>query len=209
MRALLYCTMATPYMVIDTMNQLITNYDRGLDIDFDMGYLANGKVVATCDIEQVDLLEIDYYKDEKTETQGLAKIYPNKIGCDKTFKKDNFLKKCCLPYLDLAKYLGGKSTNFSKIFYALHLNNVKVLKEPLNITEIKASFTTNGMNHIVSEANYNLQTPPQNMCYCYVNGERCALISIKPIWMSKIIEKEKTIEVRKNIVSDLKDLIAE
>lgn len=45
---------------------------------------------------------------------------------------------------------------------------------------------------------------PQNMMYCYgVNGKRYVLISIKPEWLCKILNREKTIEVRKKVLKEM------
>lgn len=91
----------------------------------------------------------------------------------------NTLKYSCLNYEQLEEYVGNKD------FYAWHIDNLEILDKPLVI----------------------MGKAPQSWQYCrdIVNGtnECCILISIKPEWVCKILNEEKTIEVRKTAPKEL------
>ena len=86
----------------------------------------------------------------------------------------------CLDYVDLRKYLKDKNG------YAIHIHNLKVFDRPLKLREL------------------GLEQAPQNMCYGYLNGQRVVVISIRPEWVAKILNGEKTIEVRKTVLKECK-----
>ena len=93
------------------------------------------------------------------------------------------LQKSCLDHDALDEYL--KEDNG----HAIYLKNVKVFDEPKELSD------------------YGLKRAPQNMMWVWYKGERYVLISIKPKWLCKILNGEKTIEVRRKILKGLKDLI--
>ena len=49
----------------------------------------------------------------------------------------------------------------------------------------------------------NVQRAPQNMMMVWYKGERYALISIKSKWLCKILNGEKTIEVRRKVLKGM------
>lgn len=86
------------------------------------------------------------------------------------------LEMSCLDALDLWDYLKGKNG------YAIHIKNLKVFDEPKEL----------------------FGNAPQNMCYCRdIFGNRNVLISIQPKWLCKILNGEKTIEIRKKVLKEM------
>lgn len=81
---------------------------------------------------------------------------------------------------NLYKYKGN-----SKYLYGWHIENLEILDKPLELSH------------------FSLSKAPQSWCYANVEDEECILISIKPEWVCKILNKEKTIEVRKTAPKEL------
>ena len=80
--------------------------------------------------------------------------------------------------------------------YAIHISNLEIIDRPYDLYEW------------FNKDEKPLTKSPQNMCYCYHwLGDEYILISIRPEWVEKILNGEKTIEVRKSIVNKLKELI--
>ena len=85
--------------------------------------------------------------------------------------------------------------------YAIHISNLEIFYEPLDL-EKAGIYKDNGYRtKMVTKA-------PQNMQYVNdIFGRECVLISIRPEWVEKILNGEKTIEVRRVVVNQLKNLI--
>ena len=79
--------------------------------------------------------------------------------------------------------------------YALHLSNVKVFDEPLSLNECE--------NYFCEE----LKQAPQNMMNVKLGLGNYVLISIQPQHLAKILNGEKTIEVRKKVLNSLKEVL--
>jgi len=147
----------------------------------------NGKIVGVCDCEFVEEIFNEKKKfcwGEYTEWQHV--IHTNKLCGLELFKKS------CLKYDELLSYLDDKNG------YALYLSNVKRFDEPKEV------------NTCWCYRNYNvhLKNAPQSMCNVYgFDGNYYILISIHPDHLYKILNGEKTIEVRKNILDDLRPLM--
>lgn len=116
-----------------------------------------------------------------------------KIGlffCDDVLE---FEKKSCMTMKEVVEYTGG----FNK-GYALYLKNVKIYNSKYKINY------------------FGLDKAPQNMCYKkypvpYNNelggwevSEDEIIISVKPEWLCKILNGQKTIEIRKQILNSMK-----
>lgn len=101
--------------------------------------------------------------------------------------ENKLLQKSCLTYEQLHNYLKGKNG------FSLHLTNIKVFEKPFRIEYVK---------DIEMNA---LKKAPQNMQKVWFNGCWYVLISIRPKWLCKILNGEKTIEVRRKILKEVYD----
>lgn len=115
-----------------------------------------------------------------TEEEGHGRFYQTS-----SLTENYLLQYACLKRLYLDEYLRQRTVG-----YALHLTNVKVFDKPKELSD------------------YGLKEAPQNMCYAYdKDGNRYWLLSIRSKYLDKIIKGEKTIEVRRQILKDLRKLI--
>lgn len=179
MKCYIYCTKAKP-----TLYKQFSGYDnegKMQNITYHLtkelgGCPLNGKIVASFDLNKVDMYDLP-----RLEHYGY-------IGLIK-----NTLKYSCLNYEKLEEYVGNKD------FYAWHIENLKILDEPLGLYdclkryEVEPNFTN--VKHMLKA--------PQSWCYAEIEDEECILISIKPEWVCKILNGEKTIEVRKTAPKEL------
>lgn len=233
-KLLLYCSKAKPYLVqglAKPMHTLVANnpynfnwkvVKKGFSND-----RLNGKIVAECDCEKNEkiscccvpyrnynnlgyeyFLDNGVYKVEWKENINLVdeeKRYNNPENykedgvvfersdryIDSMFKNEE-LKKMCLSPQELLDYI-----KLGNDGYALYLSNLNTFDKPKKLEE----FYKDGL---LKERIYKA---PQNMCHIYDSrGNVYILISIKPAWLCKILNGEKTIEVRKQIVKELKEL---
>lgn len=82
---------------------------------------------------------------------------------------------------ELDDYLGCEDKG-----YAIHIKNLHIFDTPKDLIQC------------------SLLKAPQNMCYgFYKEDERVIVISIRPEWLCKILNGEKTIEVRKKILKEM------
>lgn len=123
-----------------------------------------------------------------------------------TMFKNVDLKKMCLTPQQLLDYIALGNEG-----YALHISNLKVFDRPLELKEVK-------INKNCKNCQYNfdciyhpevvcddipLTKAPQNMMWVWYKGEKYCLISIRPEWVAKILNGEKTIEVRKKVLKEM------
>lgn len=230
-KLLLYCSKAKPYLWkywFNGDNGNGYNYETSSSHEEwkDEGTILNGKIVAECDCEKAEkiscccvpyrnynnlgyeyFLDNGVYKVEWKEDINLVdeeKIYNNPENykedgvvfersdryIDSMFKNED-LKKICLSPQQLLDYI-----KLGKDGYTLHLSNLKIFDKPKELEEFYK-------DSLLKERIYKA---PQNMCHIYDSkGNVYILISIKPEWLCKILNGEKTIEVRKKIVRELKE----
>lgn len=202
MKALLYCTKEKPYLY-KTHFVKVEDVVKGINDKFiyetdnhERFYLSgekrqalNGFIVAECEIDKVGLIKANYYDDDFDS--GIS--YGIDLRISNKFERDS-----CLSYDDLYNYLGGNDG------YALHLSNIKVFDKPRKLSKYLSIHYINSQNYALP-----IRKAPQNMCYYYdtFKQEKYILISIKPQWLCKILNGEKTIEVRKQILKCLKEMI--
>jgi len=139
------------------------------------------------------------------EQMGLGEVLNGKIvaECDfevewydtswycNDFIEHNGLEKSCLTKEQLFDYVKGRNE-----FYAIHIKNLHIFDKPYELG--KALIYNFNTQYIVEKA-------PQNMMKVYNRAGEChILISIKPQWMCKILNGEKTIEVRRNVLKEMK-----
>ena len=135
----------------------------------------NGKIVAEFDGEVEEI------------TKSISSVV------EEWYSKE-LLKKSCLTAFELDDYLKGKTG------YAIHIKNLTIFDKPKKL----------GMAHYTTLKSANkIQKAPQNMCivrsyYPKNYFEIYILISIRPEWACKILNGEKTIEVRKQVLNCMK-----
>lgn len=186
MKLLLYCTKSKPYLY-SFMGRL-WEQNKKLAIEIPM---LNGKIVAECDfkVEEIKMIH----------TIGDWFYYEN---------QDEILEKSCITDINkFFDYLEGKNG------YAIYIKNLHIFVEPKELNDYitkqcqfgKCSTCEYGKKEIhCSTIDTPITKAPQNMCYCYdSNDEKYVLISIRPEWLCKILNGEKTIECRKRILKEM------
>lgn len=218
-KLLLYCTKAKQkirvtehlYMYDDDLYKLPNgkikfgnSFELSLyDGQYSKDNFLNGKIVAECECEKVEEIIC-------------SKIF-NGVGFDVIYDtcellENKLYKKSCLDYYHFGDYFGEKDNE--PVGYALHLSNVKVFDEPKELKDYSVNnplFENIEMFGWMFEdvAHYiPLTKAPQNMCNVYDNqGNHYILISIRPEHLCKILNGEKTIEIRKKILNSLKEVL--
>lgn len=176
-KLLLYCTKAKPYLIYDYYDK---NCGKSITADKIESWHLNGKIVCECDCEKVE--EVFLQGGEEDLTFGTKSLF-------------SIEWKSCLGFEQLESYFGYNNDIWG---YALHLSNVKVFDEPYDINEC----------YQYKKWQTRLKNAPQNMCKVYgKNGNHYILISIRPEHLCKILNGEKTIEVRKKILNSLKEML--
>ena len=185
MKLLLYCTKAKPYIMKykDGKYKEIASFYNKQDLaTYD---LLNGKIVAECDFEVEEIRPEKYWH----STEDFDYIY--NTG---TVYYDDLLKKSCLMDYELDDYLGCEDNG-----YAIHIKNLHIFDEPRKLYDC--------LIHPKIEPKYygceHLGKAPQNMMYVELDDIRHILISIRPQWLCKILNGEKTIEVRKKVLKEM------
>lgn len=142
----------------------------------------NGKIVAECDFEVEEIKELGGGE--------------NLLFYTKTLDSLEIVKQACLKTEELADYL-YKEYEDSK-GYVIHIKNLHIFDKPRELSECWAN-----TNAWIFD-NEKLDIAPQNMRYCGDwNLEKAILISIKPEWLCKILNGEKTIEVRRKVLKEM------
>lgn len=191
-KLLLYCTKAKPYLrdyrgkaifnrfVISPENKPFTSDDKQP--------ILNGTIVAECEVE------IEEHKE--TTIDWLCMSLREKI----TF--GNMCEKANIDELECYEYANGKP------LYALHISNLHIFDTPKELNDYC-------LHEIVDNVFFNekeIKKAPQNMCRVYdkkltrtEKGDGYVLISIRPQWLCKILNGEKDIEVRREVLNCMKE----
>ena len=147
----------------------------------DENFQLNGKIVAECDFEVEDLRIVD------DDPLG-AYWYETK-----TLSENKVLEKSCLTSDELYDYLGEYNEG-----YAIHIKNLHIFDKPIDIRNYY-NIAPRTMADCMNQK--TLLKAPQNMCNAYdVYKNHYVLISIQAEWLCKILNGEKTIEVRKKVL---------
>lgn len=206
-KALLYCTKAKPYLVqslakpmhtLDAKNPYNFNWKvvkKGFSND-----RLNGKIVAECEVETEELTQLGC---------GEPMLFTTK-----TLDSLEVCKRSCLKTEELSDYLYNQDKDSKG--YALHISNLKIFDKPL---ELKDTYTRECVWNKCSRCEYGkdgkincctidipLSRAPQNMMWVWYKGERYVLISIQPKWLCKILNGEKTIEIRRKVLNCMKEV---
>jgi predicted transcriptional regulator len=189
---LIYCTKARPYLVKGFARAM-----HGLDftdpknftwfaIPKKMNSCLNGKVVAECDftVEQID-----------------------NLGVCPSMYQEELLALSCLTNEELCKYLNKKNG------FAFHIKNIHTFEPNSKRLEdyCYKTFRKTKVNFFGKEVDAvtcimdSIKVAPQSMQYVYdcKTKEKYLLVSMKPQWVQKFLNGEKTIEVRKRILKGL------
>lgn len=193
MKLLLYCTKAKPYIMKykDGKYKEIASFYNKQDLaTYD---LLNGKIVAECDFE-VEWCDTSW--------------------CCSNFIEHKGLEKSCLTKEQLFDYVKGRNE-----FYVINIKNLHIFdtpkelddfttRTPVDYDSIICDSCTN-FNSDCKKCRYSydyqqvIKAPKNMMKVCEWDIEDKVLISIKPEYLCKILNGEKTIEVRKKVLKEM------
>lgn len=185
MKLLLYCTKAKPYL-----KRYWFNGDNGSGFTYETSYCQNEEKECEQNLNGNIVAECDFEVEEHNETTNdwLCMSLREKIVFG------NLCEEANIDELKCYEYANGKP------FYAIHIKNLHIFDEPKKTSEYN-TYNRKGKVHI---ANIPIYTAPQNMMYAFdYYGNPFVLISIKPEWLCKILNGEKTIEVRKKVLKKM------
>lgn len=202
-RVLFYCTQGKPY--------LCRNYDNKFRLsNKPLSYILNGKIVAECEVETEELkcacvpyrnknnLGYEHYIDNgvyqvnwsskdsiNNNLDGDGVVFERNDKYIDTMLKNDDLSKMCLSPQQLYDYVG-----LGNKFYALHIKNLRLADKPRILRDC---FIDDNIH------------APQNMMRIesFWSNEKGILISIRPEWLCKILNGEKTIEVRRKVLKEM------
>lgn len=180
MKLLLYCTKSKPYLIGRKYAPYKYYLDKGgkYSVMDSRDHIHNGKVVAECDFEVEEITPsnlVDFEIESCVDRVSMLKYFKPNLIWDNKFET-------------LLNTFGN-----STLGYAIRIKNLHIYNKPrpnkwFGYTDKK------GYLCMVEKA-------PQNMMYCYDEfGNDYVLISIHSEWLCKILNGEKTIEVRKKVL---------
>ena len=196
MKLLLYCTKAKPYLA-DFKGDYQT-YSNGKELDelFDKGFnpndimnILNGKIVAECDY---DVEEIEYKYTIHTGYSDVV-LKTNRLTESELFNKS------CLNFFEITKYFNKpfRINEKGHCGYAIHIKNLHIFDKPRELRFYYQKYKND--KHL-----YNVEKAPQNMMKVIgKQGDEYILIPIRPERLCKILNGEKTIEVRKKVLKEM------
>lgn len=200
MKLLLYCTKAKPYLYFAQEARTLMEIDNSFEgyriTNKNVDDSLNGKIVAECDFE-VEKIEKGYGTHHASfDEKGCFDDYYDYMT--KTIDEDVLLKRSCLNIEELETYNPN---------YAIHINNLKIFDEPKKITAYHCKTNKNDELCLNGGCGYKFfYKAPQNMMKVYDHwgkGNDYILISVRPEWLCKILNGEKTIEVRKKVLREM------
>lgn len=183
MKLLLYCTKGKELWgdgTGETWNGIAE--DEDLDLVFELNPTLtrlNGKIVAQCNCEKVDLICPDF----------------NYLDASCKDGKGFILYKACLTRKDLVDYGKGK------YLYALHLSNLEVFDNPKELRYYGVKTAPQNMCY------KRYPVPFDNELGGWEIDKETIIISIKPEHLKNILNGKKTIEVRKKILKCMEGLM--
>lgn len=206
-KVLLYCTKKAPYLVKDDFpykNEPIyfTHYKE----PGSWGLPLNGKIVAECEVETE---EIDYYYHYEPPVDigvGVLPEFEEEYYIRRRFEvyegDEELSTKTCLSYEQFDNYLKKKKG------YALSISNLFIFENPVELSDYNvdnsADYGSFGWAFEDNERITPLKKAPQNMMKVFdKHGNLYILISVQSEWLCKILNGEKTIEVRKKVLKEM------
>ena len=184
MKVFIYCTKAKPLLFYES--ETFIEYGVGINGEqYEQGInfydIYNGKIVASFELNKIDTLKKikyanEYYKPDRNYPETPYTIILDLVGMSNT---------------ELFEYGKGKD------LYAWHIENLEII-EPLELGEFaKICKSTKQINK------YYIHRAPKNFQYAYYKGEKVIILSVKAEWVEKILNGEKTIEVRKTAPKEM------
>lgn len=178
MKLLLYCTKPK-----NKNDYLIKNY-------ITHGDELNGKVVCECDFEVEEIRLV-----KETDDCLIKKLDFE----TKTLSELELCKKSCLKIMDLIDYLDFYK-NTEIYGYAIHIKNLEIFDKPKELSDY--------VYYCSKELVTTVKKAPQNMRYVYKKDgnwitDKSVLISIHPEHLCKILNRIKTVEVRKKVLKEM------
>ncbi|MBR3208819.1 MAG: hypothetical protein IKF82_00980 [Bacilli bacterium] len=199
-KALLYCTKAKPYL------RKLDNYF--LDKHNDNYYWERGQTTP-CNINGKIVAECDYAVEKIENNVGGFGDYKLPYFKTETLTGKEIEDKSCLSYGQLKGYLQNNGNGFYGYSgYAIHIKNLHIFDKPKELSKCHKIISVDDADFNENDYKYvPITKAPQNMMkvWLYENGEwvMYILISIKPQWMCKILNGNKTIEVRKVVLKEM------
>jgi predicted transcriptional regulator len=185
MKLLLYCTKGKL-----SLRKSIKDKDYYLDNGSKFNiipkedYKLNGKIVAECDfkVEKINVLDCTFRTFNLVEKE--------------------ILNKSCLTYKELFEYLKNRDNPRG---YAIHIKNLQIFDKPKELSNYLTRAKEMNMLYGSSWVCESIDKAPQNMMYAQDENQngQYILISIRPEWLCKILNGEKTIEVRKKVLKEM------
>lgn len=190
-KVLFYCTKSKNKLWYEP---ILGKWLTGIERTDKKNFAVNGKIVAECEVET-----------EKIVLSQKGNFYTP------TLNTKELLEKSCLTKEQLSEYLNNKGG------YALHIKNLKIVHSPIGsvyASGLKMIDRNKENTRAVIERFKNknfvafkyIEKAPQNMCFVFRLNQNeeyydnYVLISIRPEWLCKILNGEKTIEVRKQVL---------
>ncbi len=189
----------------------------------DIGEILNCKIVAEMECDNVDLLEMEFYpKGSKGFDcyQDLRHVYPESDNPDREIWDFNIIysNEMDVPTKEAAELFKnsgktfeeiglmiGKGKSYTDYFYALHLSNLNIFDQPLELSDYEKLYRFQGFEFLGARWCV-LDEAPKNMIYCQdKNGNSCIMIAVEPERLCQILNGEVTIEFRKQIINYLKN----
>lgn len=176
MKLLLYCC-KNPHKLFATNEGYVLS-DFELGEHYKIKEKLNGKIVAECDFEVEEIV-----------CDGYAYLPLNSNPAE-------LETKGCLTEQELENYFTKK---YGLVGYAIHIKNLHIFDEPKELSDYYSD-----LQRWVEIKAPTIKKAPQNMCYAFDDDlQDYILISIKPQWLCKILNGEKTIEVRKKVLKGM------
>lgn len=172
----IYCTKGKPYLRLDSHSG-IYYADETISTDGDL----NGKIVAHFELNRIEIIDKERFDSLKWKNQGDFDLQ-NKIA----------LKATGMSLLKIAAYANGKDLVY------WHIDNLKILDNPIQLGDFTRTKKEcqNSLGCLFEKNSIN--KAPQSWGYAYnQQGNRCVIVSIRPKWVAKILNREKTVEIRK------------
>ena len=193
MKLLLYCTKAKPILFKpfewdcfpnDEASRFYLGDSKTIEIDEEL----NGKIVAECEFEVEKIVCVL----RNTKEKGFFEEYTTKSLSEK-----ELLYASKIDEISFINYLDSKDG------YGIHIKNLHIFGKPKELNDYYKTSKINTFDGY-DLVNESIDKAPQNMMYCYnEKGKKYALISIRPKWLCKILNGEKTIEVRKKVLKEM------
>ena len=217
MKLLLMCEKSKPYVkkfIDGKYKELASFYNKQ---DLKDCVLLNETIVAECDyeVEEIRLVETPEYAGSECNT-FLADVSLNFET--KTLNEDNLCKQSCLDAVELNNYLDlyRKEEVYG---YAICIKNLNIFKEPKALSDYTTrkprewdsivcdSCTDFGCDCKKCSYYYDYQevvrTPRNMRKVCEWGLEDKILIPLKPKDLCKILNKEKTIIIKKKVLKEM------